>query len=510
MLPWKNPEFVRYARAELRPARAVTAAALALVICTLIGLSCWSSTEAGREREFFPLFYLWTMGFQFVVLTFWCASACGQAIAREREMKTYDFLKTTRLSASELMVGKVLGVPILAYYTVGCTVPVSVIMGILGGYGLGTIAMTYLLLLALGLFVSIMALWASMQVEGASARAVGLIVLFPVAFTFGFGESPFPGFGAISIFPAIFSLYRVNVWLGRISPTVFGWPVSFPLLTLILYFLFGSWFALMLVRNLKKEIDGIRLLSRWQAIGFAAFLNLLLYAFLNPQFLQAANPQGSLPPEYPYTNHQFQLAISAMAFNACILYLIGIATLAPHEKLKIWWRAYQARAASYFSESGPSWPWLIPAALIAYVMLVLEALWMRPRVTLDQWDLGIAAAVLGVTLIFVIRDILFLQWAGLTRMKRPVIKGFLYLWLYYVAAGIIALVTLAVSSTKTEFIVLGALTPYSAYASQDAPVNVWPGVLVGLLLQLFFIVLLLRAIGQRLRRPALVPALSEG
>lgn len=507
MLFWKNPEFVRYARAELRPARAVTAAALALVICTLIGLSCWSSTDQDTRRDFTRLFYDWLMGFQFVVLPFWCASSCGQAIARERELKTYDFLKTTRLSAAELLVGKVLGVPILAYYTVGCTIPVSVVMGLVGGYSLGTIAMTYLLLLSLGLFVSITALWASMQVEGASARVVGLVSIFPIAFTFGFATSPFPGFGAISIFPALFSLYRVNLDLGRVSPTMFGWPISFPVLTLILYFLFDAWFTLMLVRNLKREIEGIRLLSRWQAIGFAAFLNLLFYAFLNPKYVvPIPNPFDYGHPVLPPN----ELAISAIAFNACILYLIGIATLAPHEKLKIWWRAYEAREASYFSESGPSWPWLIPAALIAYVMLVLEALWMRLGIPLDHWNLGIAAAVLGVTLIFVIRDILFLQWAGLTRMKRPVLKGFLYLWLYYVAAGIITILTAAISTTKVEFMVLGALTPYSAYTYADAPVSVWPGILVGLVLQLFFIVLLLRAIDERLRRPALVPALSEG
>jgi hypothetical protein len=511
VLFWKNPEFIRYARAELRPARAVTAAALALVICTLIGLSCWASVDTNNEREFFPLFYIWTLSFQFVVLTFWCASACGQAISREREMKTYDFLKTTRLSAGELLVGKMLGVPILAYFTVGCTVPVSVVMGLLGGYDLGTVLLTYLLLLALVLFISIMALWTSMLVEGAGARTAGLLVILPIAFAFTFSDSASPGFGAISIFPALFSLYKKGYRWEHLSATVFGVPVAFPLLTLILYFLFGSWFALMLVRNLKKDMDGIRLLSRWQAIGFAAFLNLLFYAFLNPIYIQTSLPIQSLRGEYvPPPISPYNLAIFAVAFNACILFLIGIATLTPHEKLKIWWRKHAAREVSYFSESGPPWPWLIPAALIAYAMLALEALWMHGVVPLANWRLGLDAAVLGVSLIFVVRDVLFLQWIGLTRMKRPTMKGFLYLWLYYIAAGIFAMVASAISTTKAEFGVLGALTPYTAFISQDSSVNVWPGVLVGMVLQLFFIVLFLRAISERLRRPALVPVLSEG
>jgi len=507
---WKNPEFIRHVRAELRPARAVTTAALALVICTLIGLSCWASVDTNNEREFFPLFYVWTVSFQFVVLTFWCASACGQAIAREREMKTYDFLRTTRLSAAELTVGKVLGVPVLAYFTVGCTVPVSVVMGLVGGYGLGTIVMNYLLLLALGLFISLLALWLSMLVEGATARASGLLAILPIAFAYSFERSPFPGFGAISIFPAIFSLYGVGRRYSQLAPTVFGWPVPFPVLTLILYTVLGAWVALMLVRNLKKETDGIRLLSRWQAIGFAAFLNLLFYAFLNPVYLHANLSTQAVQFSDQHLIAPYELAISAMAFNAVILFLIGIATLSPHEKLKVWWRKYAAREESYFAESGPPWPWIIPAALIAYLMLVLEALGLKGTIPLGDWHLGTAAAVLGVVLIFVIRDVLFLQWASLTRMKRPVTKGFLYLWLYYIAAGIIGMVTAAVSGTKAEIGVLGALTPYTAFMAKNSSVNVWPGVLVGVVLQLFFIVLFLRAIGERLRRPALAPALSEG
>jgi hypothetical protein len=143
-------------------------------------------------------------------------------------------------------------------------------------------------------------------------------------------------------------------------------------------------------------------------------------------------------------------------------------------------------------------------------MLLAEALGLQTRVPLALWDMGGAAAVLGVALVFVIRDVLFLQWAGLTRMKRPVVKGFLYLWLYYVAAGIICIVTFAISTSKAGYVALGALTPFSAFGYSDAPDSVWPGVFVGLVLQLFFIVLLLRATEERLRRPALVPALSEG
>jgi hypothetical protein len=95
---WENPEFIRHVRADLRGPRAITMATVTLVICGLVGMSCWSSAK--DLNEFFRIFHFWLVGIQFTVLGIWCASACGQAISRERELKTFDFLRTTRLTGS--------------------------------------------------------------------------------------------------------------------------------------------------------------------------------------------------------------------------------------------------------------------------------------------------------------------------------------------------------------------------------------------------------------------------
>jgi len=503
---WRNPEFVRHVRAELRPARALSAAALALVICSLVGLSAWGNTEQNQTREFFKVFYLWVMGIQYVVLLFWCASACGHSIARERELKTYDFLRTTRLTAWELIVGKVLGVPILAYFTIGCALPVAIMLGILAGYALHVLIWTYSLLLVTALFVSLMSLWASMQLEGSSARLIGLAAIIPVALGFGFGELPFPGFRAVSIFPALFTLYGVRTaWM--IVPTLFGQRVSFVAVTLVLYSLFGAWLVLMLVRNIKKDTEQIRLLSRWQAIGFSAFINLLFFAFLDPnQISSKALRFGSTRAGYMTAA---EIATFMMALNGFILLVIGVAMLSPQEKLKVWWRSHAAGEESYISESGPPWPWLIPSALIAYVLLAIEALGLRASVPLGDWKLGTTAIAMLVFLVFATRDVLFLQWAILTRMKRPVVKGLLYLWLYYSAAAIIAAVFGIISERQGKFL-LGLLTPFRTLDYSGIQPNISPGIYLGLALQLLVILLLLRVMSVRLRRPAMVPALSEG
>lgn len=488
---WRNPEYVRHVRAELRPPRSITAGLLVLVICGLAGLSCWSA-ERNDLRDFFRLFHAWIVVMQFTVLGFWCASNCGHAISRERELKTYDFLKTTRLTAAELMIGKVLGAPIMAYFVTACSLPISFVAGLLGGYSVGTLLGVYALLIVFALFISLVGLWVSMLLEKSGSAAVGLLAMFPIAWSFGFVFSPFPGLGALSIFPAILSLYKADADVAKAQPTLFGVTTPFLVLTIFLYAAFGAWLALMMIRNLKKDREQISLLSRWQAVGFGGFLNILFYAFLDPNAI-AGKGSINLKPEY--------VSSLAVGVNGFFLFLVGLATLTPHEKLKAWWRRRASGEEGYFSEAGLPWPWLVASALVAYLMLAAEALGMRSAVPLEQWHLGTAAVQLLVLLIFAARDILFLQWCNVTSMKRPLVGGCLFLGLYYVAVSIFGLVASIGPSSRATF-VFQLFTPWGVFLEQNRSLMDTPGVWVGMGLQLFLAMVVLKAISGRLRRPA--------
>lgn len=494
---WRNPEFVRHVRAELRPPRAITAGFLSVVICALVGLSCWGA-ERDNLREFFRAFHSWMLGIQYVVLGMWCASNCGQAIARERELKTYDFLKTTRLSAGEILVGKLLGSPIMGYFVVGCTVPISFIMGVLGGYGLGTLAGAYILLLAFAFFAGLLGLWLSMLLEKSTSAAVGLLALMPIGWTYSLSYTPFSGLGTLSVLPTIFWLYGVRNESTMGRQTLFGVPTPPLFLSLLLYAAFGAWLVLMLVRNLKKDREQARLLSRWQAVGFGAFLNVLLYAFLDPKTLTLKAAYGSMRPE--------DVSNLAMGLNGLFLFAVGLATLVPHERLKVWWRHRERGEEGHFSESGLPWPWLIAVAVVAYVLFVAEAAGLRSVVGLDRWHLGRAAIQLLMLLIFAVRDVMFLQWCNLTRMKRPLVKGVLYLMLYYFAVLIVGVVVSATTSGESN-LVFDVLTPYGPFlAAEGESARLSAATYVGMVVQLAFILLVLKAIFNRLGRPAIARA----
>jgi hypothetical protein len=498
---WRNPLLILHVRADLRPARAVMAAAIALIVCVLIGMGCWSA-NSGNTTRFLTKFYSWLLGSQYVLLAAWSAATCGQAVAREREMKTFDFLKTTRLTPAELMVGKLLGAPIVAYFVLACTLPISIIVGLIGGIGPVAVFGSIILLLVFNLFYSLAALLASMLVEKSSSGALGLLALSSNLLFLAFADSPFKGFACISVLPAVLSLHNTDVYIMRVAPTVFGLDVPCIVLSLVLYVLLGAWLVLMIVRNIKRDIPETQPLSRWQCVGLVAFWNLLFYAFLDTSTLTMGY---SLRGHSRLTVYQaYQTALFAVGWNALFLFLVGVAALSPHEKLKVWWRNWKAGTGSYFAPDGLPWPWLVPAAAIGYGMLAAEALGLSSAVPVQEWRLGFVAIAFGAFLVFTARDVLFLQWCLLTRMKKPIMKGILILALYNAAAGLLGLVISVIASPATAR-VLSLLMPYALLGDMVKWESPSLFILAGIGLQLGICVLILLAIQRRLSRPAHIP-----
>jgi hypothetical protein len=175
------------------------------------------------------------------------------------------------------------------------------------------------------------------------------------------------------------------------------------------------------------------------------------------------------------------------------------------EKLKVLWRKRAAGTASYLSGEGIVWPWLVIGATVAFAFLAAEALGLQHWVPLANWRLVFEAVAFLNLLVFVVRDVMFLQWCTLTRMKRPLFKGFLYLWLYYAAAGIVASV-LALASKPTGGLILGLFTPWQLVAHEGAALPAMYPVYIGMVLQVAVTAFLLTAINRRLSRPAVLVA----
>jgi ABC-2 type transport system permease protein len=519
---WRNPEFVRHMRAELRPARAVMVAVVVLFLCALIGLACWSQRQETLEyaersaqqfggqwpayveklrrenpRETWLLLCKWLFGLQAGLVTFWSLSMCAQSVSGERDRKTWDFQRTTSLTPAEIAVGKLLGEPVLAYFAALCVLPITFWSGLAGGVSFGTLLAGYIGMIASALFLGLCGLWLSTLLETRS-RGIGLIgalALYGFALgTYGFAASWFPGLAAFSPLTGLHSILGLKFDGGRdVTPTLFGHAVPWLLVSLILYASFGAWVAVMLLRNLKRDYSEIRPLSRWQAVGCVAFLNFIFYALFSSN--------GSVVKSD-------DIATFMVSLNGAILFLVGLGSLTPHERLKVWWRSRAEGTSGMFSEDGLPWPWLVLSAAVAYGLMVWGVLAWRLSLDFHPGSLRAAALELLVVLIFITRDILFIQWCTLTRFRQPVVKGFLFLCLYYAAAGVMVAIT-SISGDSAAMATTNLLTPVGIFDPRAEWSHSSTSLYGGMALQAGLIAVILVAIGNRLGRPSVAPAVSE-
>jgi ABC-type transport system involved in multi-copper enzyme maturation permease subunit len=505
---WKNPEFVRHLRAELRTTRAMTVAAVVMLIATLIWLGCKGSrasdmamihqqsahlgftperlAEMDRQSPIIVWFdfYRILMFAQLGILTFWSMFSCAQSISGERERKTWDFQRATRLSAGELLVGKLLGEPVLAYFIILCCFPIALLAGVLGQAGVGNIAAGYVLMVSGALFIGVAGLWLSSLFESRS-RGVGLIGTFGLYLLFGFvwgaRESNFPGIAAFSPLAGFMPLFEKGEFLGQ--PSIFGSPVPWVVVSLLLYVTFGAWLVLMLLRTLTKDYDQMRPLSRWQTVGCAAFLNFILYALYSPQTVTIWD-----------TLTKFMVGI-----NGLILFAMGLAMLTSPERLRVWWRTRSQSHRRLFAEDGPQWPWLGLSAAVGYALLIWGLFAWKNELGFEPEALKTGLVEFGVVGIFITRDIVFIQWCRLTRMRSPVLKGILFAGLYYVAAIVLCVVCGIYSATQGRHL-YSLLTPVGAFEWAPSRSHFSLSVFVGMGIQLAVIVLLETTIMSRLRR----------
>jgi hypothetical protein len=112
-----------------------------------------------------------------------------------------------------------------------------------------------------------------------------------------------------------------------------------------------------------------------------------------------------------------------------------------------------------------------------------------------------------IVLVFITRDVLFIQWCKLTRLRSPVVKGVLFLGLYYVSVAVLFAV-LDVTSHRAATGLSNALTPAAAFTYTSALLPV--SVAVGIVIQVMAIAFLISAIRGRVQKIELLPAAASG
>lgn len=532
---WRNPEFVRHLRSELRRGRVTALVLIVIIVCTLTVLICWApqkrrletfrdikdtyardhagaapgSFEAQRIAKEEQAFHEWESSIrkdtsrnafrallfmQFGVLTFWSLLSCAQGISRERERGTWDFQRTTRMQSSELLVGKLFGEPIVGYFIVLCSMPISIALALEGRVGVSSILSAYSLMFIAGLFIGIAGLWLSSLFESRS-RGIGLIGAFAMYAGFlgatGLAESPFSGLGALSPLTLLLRLTGRGGYTVMRSPTLFGMEVPWLLMSALLYATFGAWIVLMLARTLKKDLHEVRLLSYWEAVGCCAFLNFVLYATFNPAH-----------------DNSFQSATDFVTFmagvNLLILFVLGLAMLTTPERLQAGERtAGRPFLVTDLLADDLPWPALLISGVVSYLLLIWGLYAWKEPFGFDRHTVAVSGVRFLVILVFATSDVLFIQWCKFTRLRAPLIKGVLLLCLYYAASAIVCAV-LNVGSEMAAIDTANVLTPFAAFGAENHLLSV--STLFGVVLQLMVVAFMISAVRARVQQPKLIVA----
>jgi hypothetical protein len=422
-----NPELIRNARAQLRPGRMLTAAGICAALSLTVGYSMYDSRP--RYADWAKYYMLIAMGGQIAALSLGGALACLQSVAREKEMNTFDFQRVTRLTPLELAIGKLFGAPILAYFAALCLMPAALFGALMWGARPTFILAAYAMMVLGSMVFHALALMISMLLARGLSTGGALLLMWLI----GLGSVPDLGvleLGAISPVVSL-GLATQTSWTApgtagdatRLMDVFYGMRVHHVAALTVLYLSFLGWFLLALVRNLKRDPSVYELYTPRQSFALALYVNFLVIGFYKWEGNTPLDAQG------------FLLSINMMMFFA-----LGLMLVHNRDQIRRRVRTLGERAAGWLAASWPA-PYVVAGTMVAGAAVIAAVTGSRlmEKVTASgsEWNTGLAVYRVAFVALWIARDTLFLQWMNLTRVRRPLVTGFLYLFVSYSCAMIV-------------------------------------------------------------------------
>ncbi|MES2462855.1 MAG: ABC transporter permease [Armatimonadota bacterium] len=192
----ENPILAKEIRARFRSRKQTKSSRVASVVCTVIVvallyyLALASLMEPGSPFRGRDLFGISVVGFQITLLILITPSLTAGSITQEREQQTWNALLLSRLTRSEIVLGKYIAclLPILGLLLL--FLPIDVVAAYVGEINFTTFVTSHLLLLGTALFYCALSLyfsWASRRTFVATTASLSTILLIVVGTALLFG-----------------------------------------------------------------------------------------------------------------------------------------------------------------------------------------------------------------------------------------------------------------------------------------------------------------------------------
>ncbi|MCL4523838.1 MAG: hypothetical protein M1453_11100 [Acidobacteria bacterium] len=441
---FSNPELIRNTRAQMRWGRMISVAAICAVLSLVVGYAMAHSQSPGDPPGRWGMQFLQiVLGTQAVALLLGGSIACLNAVHREKEMNTFDFQRVTRLTPWELALGKLFGAPVVVYFAVLCLMPAALVGAVVGGARPTMVGAAYVVLLLGSITAHAFSLVISMlHQRGTNTGAILVLIILLLSGASASGPRMVFDVGALNPFISV-QMVEQDTWqLSPYTPEQAGLPETHlgladvffgqrlhhvPVL-LFLYVSFSGWFLLAVTRNLKRDPSVYELYTPNQSLGLLVYVNFLMLGFF--KWGSTAEPMARQPmPMQPYDVQAIFLGI-----NLSLFFLLGMVLLRNRDQIRRRLRELGDSASNWLAASWPA-PYLLAGILLLGLATMGMISWKRsPK---SEWDLALAAFRLGLVALWVVRDLLYLQWINLTRIRRPLTMGFVYLIVFYSSTAIL-------------------------------------------------------------------------
>ena len=193
-----NPQLLRECRGRLKPRSVVATITLSLIGQTLLVLGIWvAASYSSESRKWFDLFKILTHTLPYILFISGSYSLVGDLTQEERR-GTLGFIRLSPRPSHSILLGKLLGAPILPYLGIALVVPLHLLAAVVAGIPLGLVLSFYLLTIAGAAFLFSGAMLFALVGGAATARG---LARSPAAISFAFG--------ALLIFAPLFMQWNI-------------------------------------------------------------------------------------------------------------------------------------------------------------------------------------------------------------------------------------------------------------------------------------------------------------
>lgn len=257
---WDNPLVVTAFRVKDRRRGFKSTVAIYLLVFTVIGGVIQYYSNYLGPKPWPQIYYLVLMGLQFVISGLVAVSETSASMKSEVSNRTLDFQRIATLSPRQILLGKLLGEPVLAYMLAIATIPLAVFCWIAGGVLFPVLVVMYLNLATNTLMIGSAGL--QCRIDSPTGKS-----------DLGFGAFLGVGLGFLTPIAGFVAVATNDPWKGL---PLFGVSVPYLLLTPVLQLLAAYLSFRIMERQLINPLNPH--LSKKLAYGTLIFIDLLTAA----------------------------------------------------------------------------------------------------------------------------------------------------------------------------------------------------------------------------------------